>query len=51
MGQGYRVRSGMKVSATPMVNMFGLLQTRIRYIREYEFSVKCVGSKINCFVL
>ena len=41
----------MKVSATPLVNMFGLLRTKIRSIREDEFSVKCVWSDINCFML
>ena len=30
----------LKVSATPLVNMFGLLQTRIRSIKENEFSVR-----------
>ena len=30
----------MKVSATPLVNMFGLLRTRIKSIREDEFSVR-----------
>ena len=41
----------MKMSATPLVNMFVLLRTRIISIREDEFSVKYVGSDINCFML
>ena len=41
----------MKVSATPLDNMLGLLQTRIRSIRKDEFSVKCVGLDINRFML